>query len=91
MVSRVIGMNVQSGLKRMDASVEEFAKALGYSVRDAYRIVEGKVILPPRELSRIAEFLGVEKRELMEGDEEFPYRVLDLIDDFVELKEACEN
>lgn len=44
---------------------EELAEKLNYSYRDMCRILEGKLMLPPVEIKKIAEFFGKTKHELL--------------------------
>ena len=69
-----------------------------------WNVIEGKVIIPPVELERIARFLGTTKSELLnrESDSLIPDlqymkefsnpdnldRILDLMDEYVELREV---
>ena len=68
------------------------------------RILEGKLILPPVEIGKIAELFGKTKKELLsyETDRFIPElqylkqfsntdnldKILDMLDDYVELKEV---
>ena len=70
------------------------------------RILEGKLLLPPVEIGKIAELFGKTKKELLsyEADKFVPElqymkefsntdnldKILDLLDDYVELKELME-
>jgi len=85
-------------------SPDNFAKNLRYSVKDVWNIIEGKVMVPPVELDKIAKLLETTKSELiyhepdsLEPDlqymKEFSNpdnmdRILDLMDEYVEFREA---
>ena len=46
-------------------SLDSFAKHLGYSIKDVWNVIEGKVIIPPVELEKIAGLLETTKSELI--------------------------
>ena len=103
-VGRKLGVNISVFLQKANISPEIFASKLGYSVKDAWRIIEGKVIVPPVELDRITNILGTTKAELMtyEADYKVPElqymkefsnpdnldKILDLMDEYVECREC---
>lgn len=103
-VGRKLGVNIFTLMLNSGISREELAKKLDYSYRDMCRILEGKLMLPPVEIGKIAEFFGKTKKELLhyEADKIVPElqymkefsntdhldMILDLLDDYVELKEA---
>lgn len=77
---------------------------MGYSIKDVWNVIEGKVIIPPVELEKIAGLLETTKSELIncESDTLVPDlqymkelsnpdnldRILDLMDEYVELREV---
>lgn len=101
---RKIGVNIFTLMQNAGLSREELARKLSYSYRDMCRILEGKLMLPPVEVTRIAEFFGKTKQELLhyEADKFVPElqymkgfsdtknldKILDLLDEYVDLKEA---
>ena len=101
---RKIGVNIFTLMQNAGLSREELATKLSYSYRDMCRILEGKLMLPPVEVKRIAEFFGKTKQELLhyEADKFVPElqymtefsdtknldKILDLLDEYVDLKEA---
>lgn len=101
---RKIGINIYMLMRDVGLSPEILAENLGYSYRDIYRVIEGRVMLPPSELERIANILGKTKKELIHYEvNEYPAElryvekfsnqdnlniVLDLFDEYVELVEA---
>ena len=101
---RKIGVNIFTLMRNAGISREELAEKLNYSYRDMCRILEGKLMLPPAEIRKIAEFFGITKQELLhykadKFDPELQYMkefsdtnnldmVLDLLDEYVDLKEA---
>ncbi|MBQ0065755.1 MAG: hypothetical protein KBT48_08305 [Firmicutes bacterium] len=103
-VGRKLGVNISVFLQKANISPEIFASKLGYSVKDAWRIIEGKVIVPPIELDRITNILGTTKADLMtyEADYKVPElqymkefsnpdnldKILDLMDEYVECREC---
>ncbi len=103
-VGRMLGANIFTFMQESGISREEFAESLNYTYRDVCRIIEGKLVLPPIELARVAEVLGITKKELMCNESvgvvpELQYMkqfdspenldlILDLLDEYVELREA---
>ena len=101
---RKLGVNIFTLMQNSGISCEDLAKNLNYSYRDMYRILEGRLMLPPTEIRKIAEFFGKTKSELLhyESDKVVPElqymkefsdtdnldKILDLLDEYVELKEA---
>lgn len=62
---RKIGVNIFTLMRNAGISREELAEKLNYSYRDMCRILEGKLMLPPAEIRKIAEFFGITKQELL--------------------------
>lgn len=103
-VGRKLGVNIFMLMQNFGISREELAEKLNYTYRDMCRILEGKLILPPVEIGKIAELFGKTKKELLsyETDRFIPElqylkqfsntdnldKILDLFDDYVELKEV---
>lgn len=101
---RKIGVNIFTLMQNAGISREDLAKKLNYSYRDMCRILEGKLMLPPAEVRKIAELFGKTKQELIhyESDRVVPElqymkefsdtnnldKILDLLDEYVDLKEA---
>ena len=103
-VGRKIGVNIFTLMQNAGISREELAEKLDYSYRDMCRVLEGKLMLPPIEIKRIADLFGMTKKELInyEVDKFVPElqymkefsdtnnldKILDLLDEYVDLKEA---
>lgn len=103
-ICRRIGFNISSFMKKAGISVESFAHQFGYTVKDVWNIVEGKVMLPPPELDKISSYLGTTREMLIHAEEdqlvpELQYmneftnpdhldQILDLVDLYVEFKEV---
>lgn len=103
-IGRKIGANIFTLMQNSGISREELAEKLNYSYRDICRILEGKLMLPPTEVKRIAELFGKTKQELLhyEADKFVPElqfmkefsdtnnldKILDLLDEYVDLQEA---
>ncbi|MCC8102718.1 MAG: hypothetical protein LIP11_10830 [Clostridiales bacterium] len=103
-VGRKLGANIWTCMLEADISLDNFARHLGYSVKDVWNVIEGKVIISPAELNKIAVLLKTTKNELVNREsgsllpdlqymKEFSNpdnldRILDLMDEYVELKEA---
>lgn len=103
-VGRKLGVNIDTLMQNSGISREELAEKLNYSYRDICRVLEGKLLLSPIDIGRIAELFGKTKQELLnyEADRSIPElqymkefenpdnldKILDLLDDYVELKEV---
>ncbi|MGN0393830.1 MAG: helix-turn-helix domain-containing protein [Coprococcus sp.] len=101
---RELGANIYIFMKKLGLNREQMAEKTGYSFRDICRIIDGRLIISPARLSKIAEVFGITKSDLarkIDGDlvPELQYmkefdnpdnldKVLDLIDMYVELEEA---
>lgn len=103
-VGRKLGVNIRTYMLEASISLDSFAKHLGYSIKDVWNVIEGKVIIPPVELEKIAGLLETTKSELINRESDtlvpdLPYmkefsnpdnldRILDLMDEYVELREV---
>lgn len=101
---RSLGASIFTLMQNKGLDREKFAKQLNYSYRDVCRIIEGRLLIPPVELCKIANELGTTKKELLSCNmdtqvPELQYmkefsnpenldKVLDLLDEYVELKET---
>jgi transcriptional regulator with XRE-family HTH domain len=103
-VGRKLGVNIRTCMLEANISLDDFAERLGYSIKDLWNVIEGKVIIPPVELDKIASILKTTKSELInrESDTLMPdlqymkefdnpdnlNRILNLMDEYVELREV---
>ncbi len=103
-IGRKLGVNIFTIMQKSGISREELAQRLQCSYREVCRILEGKFMLPPRRIAEVAEALGTTKHDLMnlQADKAVPEleymkefsdlknldTVLDLIDEYIDLKEA---
>ena len=101
---RMLGDNIRDLMQKADIGPEVVAEQLNCGLNDVWNILEGKVVVIPDVLSKIAECLGVSEENLVKTDiNEYLSRVecmedfsnpddydfiLDLIDEYVELVEA---
>ena len=101
---RKIGVNVYTFMQKANLTPEELAKQMSYSLKDVWNVIEGRVMIPPVELNKLASMLGVTKEDLVTNEserlvpnlefmKEFSNpdsldRVLDLMDEYVEIREA---
>ena len=101
---RKIGANVYTFMQKAKLTPEELANRMSYSLKDIWNVIEGKVMIPPVEIDKLASMLGVAKEDLvsdkserlvpnLEFMKEFSNpnsldRVLDLMDEYVEIREA---
>ena len=61
-LGRKLGVNIMTSMQTSKVDLDSFAEQLGYSVKDVWNIIEGKVVIPPSDLERIASLLGTTKR-----------------------------
>lgn len=103
-VGRKLGVNIYTLMRNSGISREDLAEKLNYTYRDMCRILEGKLMLSPIELEKVAKLFGKTKKELLnfEADRFVPElqymkefsntenldKILDLLDDYVELREV---
>ena len=103
-IGRKLGVNIFTLMQNSGISREDLAVKLNYTYRDMCRILEGRVMLSPVEIEKIAGALGKTKKELLdfEADKLVPElqymkefnntgnldKIIDLLDDYVELKEV---
>lgn len=103
-IGRKLGINIRTYMLEANISLDSIAKHLGYSIKDVWNVIEGKIIIPPVELEKIAGLLETTKSELInrESDTLVPDlqymkefsnhdnldRILDLMDEHVELREV---
>ena len=104
---RTVGANISECLKQNKISLAALAKKMGYSDKDIQNLVEGKVIISPSELEKIAECLGTTKEYLTHASPEYVLPdlqfmkkfskpdnldlIIDLMDEYVECKEAVDR
>lgn len=102
--ARRLGVNIFTLMQKAEMDCKELAMQLGYSYRDMCRVTEGRLLLPPIELAKIAAELNTTKEVLLhyESDHSVPElqymkefsnpdnldKVLDLLDEYVELQES---
>lgn len=99
---RTFGDNVAFFLRGRDEG--EFESALGFSANDVAKIKEGRIILRPRDISDIADYLRVTREELFERHPERRQVhvlgecegedldvILDFIDAYCDIAEAVER
>ena len=103
-IRRKLGINVFELMQKAGISLENFAEQMEYSTKDVWNVIEGKKLLPPVELERIAKCLGTTKSELVNYQTngrlpELQYmkefsnpenldKILDLMDEYVECREC---
>ena len=102
-VGRKLGVNIFTVMQKSGISREELSQRLQCSYREVCRILEGKIMLPPRRIADIASALGTTKHDLLnlQADKAVPEleymkefsdldnldTILDLMDEYVDLKE----
>ena len=105
-LNRRIGNNIYTSMKDNKISSEILAERMEYSIKDVWSIIEGKVMLPPSELEKIAGVLNTTKERLIDDQSdrlvpnlEFMHdfsnpdnldKVIDLMDEYVEIYETVK-
>ena len=103
-ICRKLGVNIYTLMRKNNISPENFAGHCGYTLKDTWNIIEGKIMLPPFELEKISNFLGTTRDCLLNQETdvlvpELQYMkefsnpdnldyILDLMDEYVELIES---
>lgn len=103
-LSRKLGVTIRTLMYSNRVSCEELSHILKYSYRDMCRIIDGRLMLSPTELKKIAGVFGMTKEELIhyklsDNISEFKYmnefensdslnKIFDLMDEYVELIES---
>ncbi len=101
---RKLGANIAILMREAGISYEELATRLNFTLRDVSRLIEGRLLLPPRVLQEVADALGRTKEELLHCETknvlpELQYmkefenpdnldKILDLLDEYIELRES---
>lgn len=101
--SRKLGIVIYVLMRSNGMNREELACLLNYSYRDVCRIIDGRLMLSPIEINKIAGVFGMSKEELIhyklpDNIQEFKYinefenydslnKIFNLMDDYVELIE----
>ena len=65
-IGRKLGVNIFTLMQNSGISREDLAVKLNYTYRDMCRILEGRVMLSPVEIEKIAGALGKTKKELLQ-------------------------
>lgn len=102
--SRKLGITICVLMNSNGMSRETLARILKYSYRDMCRIIDGRLMLSPTELKKIADVFGMTKEELIHYElsdniSELKYmdefensdslnKIYNLMDDYAELVEA---
>ena len=74
--TRQLGANIYALMTQKGLNSESLAVQLGLSNRDMHRTIEGKLLLPPHKIEKIAGCLNVSTETLISNN--FSYDVPDL-------------
>ena len=101
---RKIGTNIYTFMQEANLCPKDLASSLNYSINDVWNVIEGKIMIPPVEIEKIAGVLGTTANQLVTYDSSSPVpnlefmkefsnqdsldKILDLMDEYVEIKEA---
>lgn len=102
--SRKLGVTIRALMYSNGMSCEELAHILKYTYRDMCRIIDGRLMLSPAEINKIAGVFSMTKEELIHYElsdniSEFKYmnefenpdslnKIFNLMDDYAELIES---
>lgn len=99
---RRLGYNIEKASQKKYEKIEEFACAINLSVKDTRRLFEGRLLPSPLQLKVVSEKVEVPLKQLLDvtgkyalvecmgnfKDEQNEDKILDLIDDYIDLVEA---
>lgn len=99
---RKLGQNIEKASQSIYSNIEDFANAINISVKDMYRVFEGRLLLPPSKLIEVSRVINKPLGELLETNEEYKFiecmgnfkeqkneeKILDIIDNYIDLVEA---
>ena len=85
---RKVGINVFTFMQKAGLTPEQFSEKTSYSINDIWRVIEGKVMLPPVELQKIASVLGTTKEELISNE---PDRLIPNLEFMKEFSNPCSR
>jgi plasmid maintenance system antidote protein VapI len=74
--SRMIGNNISLELKEKAWDVSTFAQKIGCSQEETYKLIEGRLFLPPALIKTIADALGITMEALMKDRGTLEYNSL---------------
>lgn len=91
-INRSIGQNISYAMNTAKLPRSDLAKLLSCSYREVCLILEGRIVITPKRLVKIAEILHTSKSQLIDSSNstDSPDMILDLIDDFILLKESSD-
>lgn len=98
---RNMGAYIKNELLKQGKDIHDFSIESGYSVKDAGKIFDGRLILSPKQINHIASVIGVSLDKMIScgdsnavecmgsfSDEKNKEMLLDYIDRYIDLKEA---
>ena len=99
---RRLGQNIKKASRVKYDNTEDFAKAIGMSLFDTHRLIEGRLMLNPQKLKEVAVVLDKPLLELLNVDGDYTFvecmgnfkhkdnedKILDMIDNYIDLIEA---
>ena len=90
--NRIIGQNIVSAMNTAKLPRSDLAKSISCSYREVCLILEGRIVIIPKRLVKIAEILHTSKSKLIDSSNstDSPDMILDLINTFVLLKESSD-
>lgn len=62
--SRIIGNNILLELQSQSKGLMDLAAQIGYSEQDIHKLTEGRLFVPPVQLDKIADALGIGREDL---------------------------
>lgn len=74
--SRLLGNNISLLLREKSMNLLQFASIIGFQPREANKLIEGRLFVPPMVLGKIAESLDISIEELLRKREQEEYNTL---------------
>ena len=103
---RSFGYNIETIAKKKNVDINAIADVCRLSINDVRRVFEGRLVLTPIQVSAIASILGCSIDQLLSTPKGFvsygecmgefkspenEEKILNIIDDYIDLKESINN
>ena len=99
MTLRKIGQNIEKAIKEKDYDIASLSSKIGLSQCDLTKAIEGRLLLPPNVIKRLANLLDVSVKDLLDTSNTYSIdgkniedgsdlaKILDIIDGYSDLLE----
>jgi plasmid maintenance system antidote protein VapI len=103
MTLRKIGHNIEKAMKEKDYDIVSLSSKIGLSECDLTKAIEGRLLLPPNVIKRLANLLGVSVKDLLDTFNTYSIdgkniedgndlaKILDIIDGYSDLLEEVDT